>query len=448
MKLGVGLWSTMVQNRGSVTTSPLMAVSAFNAFATETTASGTNAIGYEDIIFKVAHVIGSGDVTEIVLAMNNWALGLNATDGLNLPANGYTIKQLWLTTEAGISVQVTVGGLTTWTVASGGNDVQSDPILPSDFGLGTFARNLRFVLGGILIPVDSGGTVVFGGRYASIVSDMVGKFAAGQLTLRAPVGAYPEANLKTFTGALVAGGAQGGGSVPPIIMLGKFDGTIPPVYMGVGDSITAYINDTATALKPTSFFGRALLDNYASPTSYRAGLKAGRPSGDARNWAVASANGAQAVLAGWCGYCNVLIERHGTNNRSYPSQYDAKKVIWDLFATNHGGTNFKRVAVALTGSTTSTDSWATLANQTLGSETGPAGALASMNNAALAAVGTDVDYYLETLGIRGNVDKTVNDYWRWATGPTTTDGLHPNSTAHELMAADLRSLMTTIESGW
>jgi lysophospholipase L1-like esterase len=448
---GVGI-AHMQGGGASTPAAPLRAVSAFNTLGTHVSANGTNTVAKRDIMFKSLHVIGGANVSKIVLSLNNWAIGQNNTDGIRTPACGYRMKELWLSTEAGVSVQVTVGGQGTFVIAAGDNDIHADEILPAAFGLSVFAKNLRFALGGRFIPVDASNVPVDTGNVASMQAPRGGFASFNSVPTAIDVeDTFPVAQLKSFAGFTGTATWAVGGCAPPIIMLGEFaDGAEPPVYMGVGDSIT-YGGENALTQRSGGFFGRAMINDFTTPTVYRAGIKASRDGGIAELWADASANGAQARMVYWSKYANVMIERYGVNARSYPSQYNAKKVIWSKFKTapDRGGNKTPKVLVmALNGQTTSSDSWATTANQTLGSETNPTGALANINNACLADVGDEIEYYLDTLSIRGNSDKTQNDYWKWATGPTTNDGLHPNATGYEAMAAELRTQLTTIESGW
>lgn len=432
---------------GEVPEVSLRSVSQFNTLGDNILSSG-NVSGREEIIFHAFHRIGGGTVNQIVMSFNNWALGINNTNGITYPANAYRIKEAWLTHSSLATAQLTVGGNGVFEVGIGANDIQADALVPADFGLTEFAPGASFRIAARFIPIDGSGNLVVGGTLAAAEANTA---SGSNSSATAPVDAYTTAKLQEYGGLTFVDGWGGGGIVIPVVMLGAYVGAEPPIFMGVGDSIVNRIGDVNVARQPKSFFGRALQDDISSPTVFRSGLKMSRSSGDARVFDVGAPNSPHSMLQHWAKYCNVMVERYGVNNRSFPGQYDAKARAWALFksATRDAGARSPVVVtVALTGSTTSTDAWATLANQTLGSGTSPTGALALINDETLGDVGTLIEHYVETLSVRGNADKLVNDYWRWAVSPavTTADGLHPNAAGHEAMAAELRAFF--VSQGW
>ncbi len=424
--------------------SNLRSVSQFNV-AGESNSTVTNVVGREDCLSHCLHRIGSGTVTKIILSFNNWSI--SADNGIDFPANAYKIKEAWLTHSGGVSVQVKVGGSGAFIIGIGENDTHSDPILPSDFSLSDFPEGTSFSLGVRWVPVNGGGATIVGGTVSQISKGTVVDMSTSKVATIAE-DIFPSAKLQAYAGLTYHTGWGSGGTFLPIIMLGEFDGTEPPIFLGMGDSITAGVGDGNATGKPQSFFQRALQDDNDTPTVFRAGIRFARPSGNAKSFGQGILNDPLGMLNHWSKYCNILVERYGVNNRDYPSQYDAKAIVWDTFLSTPrdvGARSPVVVVCALSGQTTSTDSFATVVNQTLGSETNPTGALSKINDQCLADVGTLIDYYVESLGIRGNSDKTTNDYWRWAAA-TTSDGLHPNDTGHELIAGDLRTLYATL--GW
>jgi hypothetical protein len=445
MQLGLRLGLTAA--RGAVGGSPaaaLRGVSAYNSLGLSNTGA-TNVAGREDSLSHAMHVIGGGTVNEIVMSFNNWALGGAGASGIIYPGNAYRILEAWLTHSSGAFVAVTVGGNASFDIAIGANDVQSDPITPADLGLADFPMGAAFAFSARWTPIDSGGTRIVGGTVASA------QYANYNTTPKAtaPLDTYPSSKLRAFTGLTSNTGWGAGGSEIPVVMLGKYAGAEPPTFLGVADSMFTGVGDATTAQRARGLFGRCMVNDFTTPTAWRAGIMMAKSGTDARLYDVAAPNDPQAMLTHWAGYTTVLLERYGGNNRSYPSQYTAKRVIWDLFKaaprTAFSGTP-KIVLIAITGATTSTDSWATLVNQTISTGCGPGSGSDLINQECAGDVGVDVDGYIDDLAVHGDPNPANNDYWRWAVSPavTTGDGLHANAVGYELMAGEVRTYLISL----
>lgn len=428
---------------------PLYSVSAYNSLGTyQSDLNAPTANATQDMIWAVQHIIGGGTVNKIVMSLNNWVMGRGAVpgydNGIQLPYVDMFIKEAWLTNSNGVSKRLTYQGQTSWTVPIGGNDYQCDPVYPSDFGLSSFPMGCAFQFSGRGCGTVSG--VQKNGQWGTIDEKSCVGWSNSLKRALAPIDTYPSARLTNYGVGLTdpGNGWAFGGAVPAHVMLGTWAGAVPPVYMGIGDSIVAGDVDTSQVLRPVGWFGRAMLNNFASPTVYRARLMAGRGTGNASAWR--GANNAMQIMTYWCKYANVMLERFGVNSRAYAVDYPDKQAIWSAFKSVQRG-KYKTVVLALTGQTLSTDSWATLGNQSFGAGTGLGADLSLINDACLADVGTKLDYYLDPLAPRGNASKTNADYWRWAPS-STPDGLHPNATTYEAMAVDVRALLTTIEAAW
>lgn len=399
---------------------------------------------------KVAHYVGSGDVTELRMMLCSWSLGASNLEGAILPGNDFTITQMWVTVDgAGSGVQVTWGGATSKVISSGQTEITSDPITPAALGFGGGS-----IPHGTLLYVGYGATVAAAGM----------SFPAGDGGHGGTLGgfqgfAYNPLNTGLTnlqgSGQMFADGAQEIGSTnnnlsPPVMVIGKFTSPMVGVFCGIGDSITYGLNDGGNGYaEGRGWFTRSLFDSATTFTNPRAGLKLAKNGGVASVWNGASINGAQAKLAGLAKYANRFIERYGINSINAQGDQGAadglhaeKKIIWD--ACRAASPLSELVACApLTPKTSSSDGWATVGNQTPISGQGGQIDLLDTDLAAAVGVSGQIDAYIQNtnaVGVRGNVSKASADYWRWAVG-ATVDGVHPEAATHELMAGAVRTWM-------
>jgi hypothetical protein len=225
------------------------------------------------------------------------------------------------------------------------------------------------------------------------------------------------------------------------MLLGKFLGGDKAVFMGIGDSIT---EGAGTSSDGIGFYYPALFDNYASKTLPLAGILCAQSGSNSNQWtSEALFPGQPARLSAIAKYANVAIERYGINTlgSGYAAILADRKIIWSMFKAANtglaGGRVPKVIVVPLTPYTTSTDAWATFANQTVNANAGGVGGNLDLLDQGLTAIvgaadGPDI-YFDNTTSARG----TGADYWKWAAS-STADGLHPITARYIAMADSLR----------
>ncbi len=407
---------------------PLKTVSVMNFLGNGKGAS--NSATHQDVVMSIPFVIGGTTVDSLVLSMSNWGISGNGTNGIEIPSEGYRVEEAYLTRNTGgTSVQVTKDSATTWVIAAGESDTHSDEINASAFSLSNFPVGDELSLKVRYVPVNSSNVIVDGGEVAKTDAPRF----ANPSSLRVVRGDWTSAELQTYGTLVTPSGAsiQSGGRTLPMILLGRHSSAYDATFGAIGDSRTQGVGDDRIEFE-TSYATRAMVDDVNSPTTWLPSINMAISGGVASAWAVAAPNSAHDVLTSFFQYFDVMIENYGVNSRS-ATHTTQRKVIWDAFKADYPSKTI--IAVDVMGQTTSTDAWATLANQTIGSESDVGEALDTMN--AAVAADPNVDHFVETLSIRGSTDDTSSDYWKWGTS-LTGDGLHENAAGHEAKAQDLR----------
>lgn len=422
-RLGLGLGTRINTPGAGGGVAPLRTVSPHNRISASLLAAN-NSSGSEDIIFSCKHAIGGGDVSEIILEINNYSLGTSSTYGVSIPACGMLFKELYVTLSNGTYVQATYNGATTFTIAAG-DYVRLDAIPASAFSLSVLPQNQLLSVKGRWEPVDSNGDPSVNGQVSCINGPLPVAFSTVP-SAKIARDTYPSSQLRAYGGLTAYAGWGSGGRIPPIFVLGRFVGAEPPTYMIAGDSIGSGTADTVVTGSPIGFFGRSMLDSYASPTTYRAGINLGIPSGEASVFSDAAPNNANGVLEYISRYCTVLFDQYGTNSLVYPAQSNAKKHIIDTFlAAARGGAKTPQVITCMILPKT-TGTFTSSAGQSLAFSVGVGSSAESIND-AMVAYGS-VDHVLSANTLRESTDDTTSDYWKWvSTGSIsrTVDGTHP-----------------------
>lgn len=394
--------------------------------------------------------IGSGDADELNVVTENFAMGSAA---LQLPGNDVTIDEVYLVNAlTNQSVQLTIGGLTSYTMVSGEAFVKFDTVLPAAFGLSRFIRDTAYFI-----------------RYHCHVAANALKWCKHNFSPPyAQFGMYSkiyDPAVTTITNMNGSGDFTFTGTAPTndrfmsFKLCGKFVSGDPLTYGGVGDSIMENVGDrVGSAIQDVvaGFFSKALFD-VIRVSGARGGINFGLNGGLPGVWS----SGA-ATLNQYLKLCNTFIEEYGTNN--FPTvgqansgtvtfQRNAITALWLQILTNApvaGGQPIRLGRTRLGPRTTT--AWANADGSDQGSY-GPQwesnGDVESLMESLEALIGTanspqtlinfDPDWRLGTV-------KDTPDYYRWKAPSRTTDGTHPAPTAANDMAARTRLWMAAREA--
>ena len=322
---------------GGGAAAPLRFVTAGNSVGSETRTHTGAMLG---VACKDIHYIGSGDVDGLYIEMNNWAIGQTVFNAVN-------VMEMWVTVDGQASgVAVRWSGSTTTTVPSAAVRYQSDRLLPSDFGLPTFARGTKLHIGYRLQVTTAGHVMPSVADNSATVNSSI-FYTPGSATISNLQGS----GAMTYGGTVAAVGDTGF----PLHIVGTFVGGVDPaVYAGIGDSITVGVGSTTNNY--LGYFYRALFDNIATFSNPRAGVNISRTGTNAVLWSTAP--GIAAKLAEICKLANIFVERYGINSiASNVGQPGADAIIasrkiniWDLIRANpaSGGRSPKICALPLT----------------------------------------------------------------------------------------------------
>lgn len=374
-------------------------------------------------------VIGSDNFTSLRLLFQGT---YQASTGDANVGNDVLIEACAFEKETGGAAftQVRFGGSLSGTIPDGTNGYFSDPILPSDFGLAKFTRGEVYWVR-VLCSVSSSshGFATPLNFIASVSS------AGGASLLFNPVTC--SAGPVYGTGNSVYGTGTGGtgpsdftftGNLSPIVV-GVPEGTAGKYVVGIGDSIVHGTGETAGGGSwYQGFFARALV-NSDFVTEPIAGLGYGWPGTSAPTWSVNPSANSQWLLQ----YGNVAVEEYGTNSANYAGS----SAIWAMLKAR----NYKIIRTKLLTITTSTDGWATTANQTkVAAWTTPTGDRIIFNGQVAAQAGILYDTFVDFDATM--LDSGDRDLWK-APG-FTADGTHPTSAGHETMATQVRTAIANI----
>ena len=352
------------------------------------------------------------------------------------PGNSYAIEAaIEIPGAPNVVVRATFGGANSGTVADGAAEFLSDPLYPSQFGLTEFAPGTLFwVRERRLIAIGEKFT-----RYGSLANAITGEVtkmsngaAASQVMgtgeLVTPSGG---SSLHCcFAPALIVGRAV---DLPDIAILGIGDsivnGSNDPIFGGAGDGSDGH----------GGWFTAGLwnVENRAVPHCLMAGNGTTVVAAiEAPSFAVAFAKRRTYLK-----YFTHAVDNYGTNDYGKSPPETAANTLQrrrKLWAALRGGDSRIRhvTAVPILPRCNSTDSFATLANQTARSGYGTSGEFRPAINAALlsALVDGEIDAIFDiNLIIADNeapekwrVDGTANRY--------TDDGTHPTFYAQGLIA--------------
>lgn len=304
-------------------------------------------------------------------------------------------------------VQITFNGANTGTIPDGATEYLSDPIYPGQFGLKEFPANTDFwyrerrtVTSGQTHTKTQASAGTGEGTYYS------DGLSASQLIATGPM-------------SLPAGGANASCEFGPSAFLGRPIGTPDIAVYILGDSLLDGTNDNQIGGIGLNNGGYVMRGLYSVAGRTVPSMKASCGGTQAQYFAAGFLK-RRAFLK----YCTHAICNYGTNDAVTASRTAAQvladlRVLWGVL--QGGDSNIRYMGqIGVIPRTTSTDSFATVANQTprAGFENG--GAFRSaLNDAIKSYVDSEISEYIDIATVFA--DPVLTD--RWAVG-ATTDGTH------------------------
>lgn len=418
---------------GAAAQPPLRSASASNfapqAVKSFTVASATTV----DVYVRSLFVVGA-DVTAAQLLFAGWAIKPN--DGV-IFAEAFDVMDAAIEYN-GAAARVTFSGADSATVSPGANLV-SDPLASSALGgaaaftqgsTGFIRCRLRVVNPATNKIPQCGG--LRGTNSAGIKCDPTKiNFTNGVVS----TGAY------TYT--MINGGVFGtDAAADSAVLAPMFLGRHTASSIGfLGDSKTFGTGDTAVGATGALGMTRALFPNASSTTGAKCGINFGCPSGVALDCLQgANVDSSTAPLVDVYKYITHAVVGYGTNATNLTNQQA-------LHAQLRAAGIAKIIQRSLTPRTTSTDSFATTANQTIAANWGIGSTTETFENALAALPASDPDMtYYQSLGERAATSGA--DYWKWLVNGTanyaTSDGLHEKAVGYE---ANITTGNVTTQSG-
>ena len=437
-KFGRGkLGNAFSQFTSGRTASPLRATNNADFLGTSWHTFGSSQLQHKS---RQARWIGAGARSDLVISFTNFIM---SPAGVVLATSGYTIQECYLENEAEtLSVQVLFGGAATRVVAAGDTDINSDPIYPSAFSLGSFALGSKWWIRARISVASNGDTLPLSMPY--------NQFVPRGGTFPSWLGWAYDPAVNTTTGAISGTGTISLGTgvgddthCPTIVLLGRFVSGDPMTWTCLGDSTADASTDTLTGNGYAGQFSRALI-NDAFNGGYGAGIGMAASGAKAQMWTGGS--NVTKATAYWK-YTKGAVESFGANHfnigagagDSLVTIQGVVQSLWTMLRAQ-GITEILRLTVR--SRTTSTDLWATLANQTPISADYDTGGLAEQFNTWLSTQisGTAISAVLPL-----TTSRHPSDDWSWpvtgAANYATPDGIHPSSAIHALEATALRAAM-------
>lgn len=369
------------------------------------------------------YIIGQ-DATSLVFSANNWLFGTTAEEN-NL--NSITIVEAALETSSA-TYPIYWGGNRSVFLAAGDNNVQSDPLAASTLGLAKFSRDEQYWIKMIISVPNSADSVPYSSMQAA---DRTGGqtlwYLSSTVTLDVDAtGTFPTANTESRSQGF------------RLLMLG-YPVVDSASFLTIGDSIAVGIGDaTQNGGIGRGFIQRAMC-NVASgsgpntvPVDSYAHMNFGR-SGIA---ILAFNNGTK--WKSFLPYARVAIDQILTNNvtgTSVATLQGYETTLWGIFRSA-GYQKIMRTELLVR--TSSTDNYATTANQTPFSGWGSGSTVPQMNTWYPTKVSdSTIDYFVS--GLKSSVaNASVPEVWE-IPKLNNNDDVHPNTTG----AVTLKSIMRT-----
>lgn len=420
----------------------------FNATETRTTITGGN--GW---FSRTLHTIGSGNVDDICVLIDGY---IKSTSPESNPANGFTITSLSFEIVGYPTVPITFGGNRSYTVTPGEYNTLSDFVT---------ANQMKSIITKLPIGqefwVKALGTVPGVGASFIIPTCVRNPNDASGTQF----GWYNPANTTIVNGVDVPGvftwtgtnaDMRNAGWAPLII--GHFsDGDDPVVTYCSGDSIPQGLQDNTPKRTGRGWYQYVLAgDGTSSPaTGIRAGYNAS-VSGDSAG----SQSGATKTISKMQ-FCTDIIAAPGTNDISMngsgsPTGVHASRIaiINNCKAVVPGRKRPPKSMLIELHPQSTTGSPTKVINSAPNTGWGIGETSAQVNELAIAAVGTTVDYFAYTPSIRQSTNNTEIEYylWKYTTPPAfatsmTPDGQHPGNAGVVAWFNDVNPVFRQIQGG-
>jgi len=364
------------------------------------------------------------DASSLTVSNQGWFLGQTSysTTGGNL-----TIVSMSLTSPGGVVVPVTYGGLRSRTFARTDTDIKSDDIAASAFSLPQFTRGEIYWLKAIISVPTGGETIPFA---ALATGDVLGSQVGWYTPANTTISSTDVAGTYTVTGTALD--VRTNGYRPMILGRPLVDG---PSFLCLGDSIGEQTNDSASG----GVFGRGFIQRAMRTSSNTNPLPC---INLARSGTTAAMAIGSTLWHPYMAYAKVAIEQYGTNDlgtsASAGSATTLQGRLTTLWSTLRAGGLQSIIRTQLLPRATSTDSFATTANQTINTGWGAGGQSDLMNQwFATKLADTTINHLLSAASQRDSVDP-----FKWRVNGTggfiTSDGTHPTAAGHEFLAEELR----------
>lgn len=376
--------------------------------------------------------IGSADMSELKLIFNGWYTESIST--FESYPNSYSVVKCALEKDgATSSVPVTFDGGRTKTINAGDTDILSDSISPASFGLSKFTRGDKYWIRLEVSVTAAGQTLPRGDMIYTAYGSSVGLAIDPATFVGGAVDSY---GALTFT----SGWQNFQYPLLPIVVGRPMASAVHPI--GIGDSIISGATDTSAANGGLGW-SRSLTDadGVSNP---RGGLKIGTSGAQGAAWNSASYTKPQALLK----YGTVALEEFGTNTFVTVQPSSAAQAIVDPIWTKLASAGLPIIRTKLIPRTTSTDSWATAANQTAINASWLSGGGARAFNDWIDTQSARFVAIVSQSDVRTSSTQSSDDFYKWLTDGTankyTNDGVHPNINGYKLLAAAYRAVYDSL----
>jgi len=396
--VGIGVGDS---GEGGGDSAPLRTVSQSNRLFS---AQDRNA-SRDSAVFRSFYIIS--DTTDLIFSINNWVAA----------SGGFTDGEPFTIVDASVDIGGTVvpllfSGLRSVTVTAGQNDFQSDPLYPSDFGLGSFpAGTIVWIKGRILLAAIN--TYLVENSHRSVGEKSGCQFAWYLSTDTTVTSTDVSGAYTVATGAALFARTY---MFAPLLLGHNPVSDIMTVGL-CGDSIGAGLADGGFTESGGGYFQRA---------AYGSG---GSDIVPVINFSIGGTNSSdyigKAKVQSLYKYVKAMGYAHAANEINGTTVLvDRQNGFNTLVSEFKAGGIEKVFAVPPIARTTSTDSFSTAANQTyLNAGWQPGGVADTFEAWEQTQVGVTIDAFWPTTAIR---DATETRKWKTdgVAQKWTQDGLH------------------------
>jgi aryl-phospho-beta-D-glucosidase BglC (GH1 family) len=365
--------------------------------------------------FRFPFFIGGGDVTELVLSFSNWYLpgsstGLASDTGNPLPVQAVSVE------INGVVQPVTFAGQRAVTLVDGANDVQADPLPPSAFGLTLFDNDAMGWIKGVIQLQGEGQRVPSSWR---TTHDFPGSRVLVFDPASTSLSSVDAAGVFAHQG--VDPQSRDSGYCP--LVLGRHAGAASKALFMRGDGLSSNYGDSAMG-RGSGWFQRMLSLYPVKPASINFAVSGATARCGVDEPRVA-AHLAYAPDGGALFFGSTELGPHGASG----SAQEVFDHLLGLIEQCRGAGVSGKIAVAcLLPRASSTDRWATEANQQVSAGWGRDDPPARFN-AMLKAYDFDLVYANDV--VRGDDDPCK---WKASSTPVAFDEMNPAAAGAALLA--------------